>query len=343
MIKVGVIGYGYSARTFHLPLIETLESFSLTAISSSQVEVVQAEFPAVEIFNSARDLIAKSDVDLVVITAPNDVHYSIAMACIEHKIHVVIEKPMVTTSADAEKLVNVAKKESLLLSVFHNRRWDGDFLTVKKMLENGSIGDIRLFESHFDRFRPLVRERWRENPGAGSGIWFDLGSHLVDQAICLFGMPDSITARCLPLRENSKTTDFFHVLLHFKGFEVILRASSFSAGPNRRFNVEGTKGSFTKYGLDPQEGQLKNGLTPSDQEYGKDNIELFGTLFTESNKTRIETEAGSYQKYYIAVADAINFGKGCPVSGEDAIEVMKILELAEQSSRDGLTISIEKN
>lgn len=343
MIKVGVIGYGYSSRTFHLPLIEALESFRLTAISSSQAEVVQEKFPAVVIFNSAHDLVVKSGVDLVVITAPNDVHYSIAMECLEHGIHVVLEKPMVTTSSDAEKLVSFAKKQSLILSVFHNRRWDGDFLTVKKLIENRSVGDIRIFESHYDRFRPLVRQRWRENPGPGSGIWFDLGSHLVDQAIYLFGLPDSITARCLPLRDNSKTTDYFHVLLHFEGLEVVLHASSFCAGPNRRFNVEGTEGSFIKYGFDPQEEQLKDGITPSDQEFGKENGELFGTLFTESSKTRIETEAGSYQKYYLAIADAINLGTDCPVSGNDAVEVMRILELAEQSSRDGLTIAIGKN
>ena len=263
--------------------------------------------------------------------------------CLEHGIHVVLEKPMVTTSCEAEELTNFAKRQSLILSVFHNRRWDGDFLTVKKLVSQNAIGEIRYFESHFDRFRPLVRLRWREEPGPGTGIWFDLGSHLVDQAICLFGLPDSLTARCLTLRNNSNTTDYFHVLLHYKALEVVLHASSFSAGPNRRFHMEGTNGSFVKYGFDPQEEQLKKGIVPSEAIFGLENSNQFGTLYMESNNTQIETEVGCYQQYYLGIAEAINKGSVCPVSSEDAARVIKILELAECSSRDGITISINEN
>ncbi|ELU03740.1 hypothetical protein CAPTEDRAFT_124938, partial [Capitella teleta] len=195
-------------------------------------------------------------------------------------------------------------------------------------------------ESHFDRFRPVVRQRWREEPGPGAGIWYDLGSHLVDQAITLFGLPEALTARCLPLRDGSKTTDYFHVLLHYQGFEVILHASSFSAAPNSRFRLEGSQGSFIKYGLDPQEGQLKNGMRPAQSEYGVEDHEQYGSLYNETAVERVETEAGCYQRYYQSVVNAINSGDRNPVSPSEAVEVLKILELAEKSSQQGQTLSV---
>lgn len=342
MIKVGVIGYGYSAKTFHMPLIKTSKSLELAAISSSQKETVGMKYPNVSIFETAQDLITSGNLELVVITAPNNVHYQLAKQCLENGINVVLEKPMVSTSLEAEELVNLAKDRSLMLSVFHNRRWDGDFLTVKKLLDNNLIGDVRFFESHFDRFRPTVRQRWREQPGQGSGIWFDLGSHLVDQAISLFGSPEAITARCLPLREGSKTTDYFHVLLHYKNLEVVLHASSFSAAPNNRFRVEGTKGSFVKYGFDPQEEQLKNGITPSQSSYGMEIAEHYGILYSDSSSELIETEGGCYHQYYSGITEAIQSGSSNPVNPEDAVEVLRILELAEKSSINGETLLVCK-
>ena len=342
MLKVGVIGCGYSAKTFHIPLINASDSLQLAAISSSQKDAVAIEYPHTAIFETAQDLIASGDVDLVVITAPNDAHYPIAKQCLENGLNVVVEKPMVTTSIEAQELIDIARERSLLLSVFHNRRWDGDFLTVKKLLDQGVIGDVCLFESHFDRFRPVVRQRWREQPGPGSGIWFDLGSHLVDQAVHLFGLPEAVTARCLPLREGSETTDYFHVLLHYQNLEVILHASCFSAAPNNRFRLEGTKGSYIKYGLDPQESQLKNGMTPNDRGYGLEDPQDYGRLYSEFSTELIETEQGCYQKYYSAICDAIESGANNPVDPEDAVEVLKILELAEKSSANGTTLLVPR-
>ncbi|WP_020581175.1 oxidoreductase [Endozoicomonas elysicola] len=340
MIKVGVIGYGYSANTFHIPLIESIESMELTAISSSKPEVIEAEHPSVTVFDSAEALITSGNVNLVVITAPNHVHFSLAKLCLENGVHVVVEKPMVTTSLEAEELESIAEKSGLVLSVFHNRRWDGDFLTVQKLLRENALGDLKLFESRYDRFRPIVRQRWREEPGPGAGIWYDLGSHLVDQSITLFGLPEALTARCLPLRDGSKTTDYFHVLLHYQGFEVILHASSFSAAPNSRFRLEGSQGSFVKYGFDPQEAQLKNGMVPSQSGYGIENKEQYGSLYGDAAVECIATEAGCYQHYYQDVANAIITGDRNPVSPSDAVEVLKILELAEKSSQQGQTLSV---
>lgn len=350
MIKVGVIGYGYSATTFHLPLIVSSGSFELAAISSSQTELLRMKYPDVAIYDDAHALIANENLELIIITAPNHVHFSLAKLCLESGINVVLEKPMVTTSLQAEELVKLAKKRGLLLSVFHNRRWDGDFLTVKKLLENNQLGSIRHFESHYDRFSPTVRQRWREQAGPGAGIWFDLGSHLVDQAISLFGLPEALTARCLALREGSQTSDYFHVVLHYKNLEVVLHASSFSAAPNVRFRIEGTQASYVKYGFDPQEEQLKKGITPNEPAYGVETEENYGHCYSQFPsetsgtidpidrqivKTAIKTTNGCYQQYYTEIAAAINLGTGNPVNPDDAVDVLRILELAEISSISG--------
>jgi predicted dehydrogenase len=338
MIKTAVIGYGFSAKTFHLPFIEASEKFQLVSISTSKLEQVRTEWSDITSYKTAQELIQESDAQLVVITAPNDVHYSLAKLCLQHGKHVIIEKPMVTTVHQGEELVSLAKAQGLLLSVYHNRRWDGDFLTVKRLIQDGLIGRVRFFESHFDRFRPIVKDRWREQPGPGTGNWFDLGSHLLDQALCLFGMPQAVTARCLALRDNSKTTDYFHVMLHYSDCEVVLHGSPFSAGPNLRFQVQGTKGSFIKYGYDPQEELLKLGRIPNTPQWAEENKELFGTVFTEAGSEIVPTMWGSYQSYYSGIADAINAGKAIPVSGEDALQVINLLKIAEKSYQLGKTI-----
>ena len=343
MIKVGIIGYGNSAQTFHLPFVESNDSLELFAISSSQAEAIREKYPSIKIFNNADELIHNSGIDLVIITAPNHVHYSLAKLALEQGLHVIVEKPMVTKSSEAEELIQLAKQQSLILSVFQNRRWDGDFLTIKKLIKQKALGEIRYFESHFDRFRPLVRQRWKEQPGPGAGFLFDLGPHLIDQALCLFGLPNSVTARCLALRNNSSITDYFHILLHYKDLEVVLHASTFSAGPNRRFRLEGTKGSYDKYGLDPQEAQLHEGLPPSDILFGAEKIDQFGTLYLENSKQQIDTETGCYQQYYLKMVDAINNGGASPVNSEEVVNVIKIIELAEISSQQGRTVSMDEN
>lgn len=341
MIKTAVIGYGFSAKTFHLPFIEASENFQLVSISTSNLEQVKMKWPDITSYQTAQELIQESNAQLVVITAPNDVHFSLAKLCLQNGKHVIIEKPMVTTAHQGEKLVSLAKAQGLVLSVYHNRRWDGDFLTIKQLIQNGSIGRVRFFESHFDRFCPVVRDRWREQPGPGTGIWFDLGSHLLDQALCLFGMPQAITARCLVLRDNSKTTDYFHVLLHYSDCEVVLHGSPFSAGPNLRFQVQGTKGSFTKYGYDPQEELLILGKVPNTPQWAEENEEQFGTLFTEADSEIVPTMRGSYQSYYSGIADAINTGIAVPVKAEDALRVINLLEIAEKSNQLGRTLAVD--
>ncbi len=340
MISVGIIGFGYSAMTFHIPLIECTDEMQLVAVSSSKHDLVRMKCPEVTIFNSAEELIASGLIDLAVISTPNNTHFSLAKLCLENGVNVVVEKPMTNTVQEANQLIKLANKHDLLLSVFHNRRWDGDYLTVKKLLENNSLGEIKFFESRFDRFRPTVRKRWREMEGLGSGTWYDLGSHLVDQAIALFGFPQALTARCLLTREHAKTTDYFHVLLHYETLEVVLHSSSFSTAPNNRFRVEGTLGSYVKYGLDPQEAQLKSGLTPRDCKYGIEDVAEYGRYYRDDNSScLIETERGCYQNFYQQIVRAIALKEENPVNPNGALATIKMIELAEMSSKLGKTVS----
>lgn len=342
MIKTAIIGYGFSAQTFHIPFIEVSDKLVLTAISSSQTDRVTERFPTADIYPTAAQLIQESDAELVIITAPNEVHFELAKACLKNNKHVIVEKPFVTTYQQGLELCELADAKKLKLSVYQNRRWDGDFLTLQQLISDGSLGDIRYFESHFDRFRPEVRQRWREQPGAGGGIWFDLGPHLLDQALCLFGMPNSVTARCLELRDQSLVTDYFHVQLHYDQCEVILQGSPFSAGPNIRFQLQGNKGSYVKFGLDPQEDRLKEGLLPASISWSQETSENYGTLYSETDSKLIKTKAGGYQHYFSQMADAILTGSAVPVDPRDALKVIYLIELAEKSSREGNTLAVRR-
>lgn len=346
MINVGVIGYGMSANIFHLPFIESNDNFTFTAISTRQKETVQAKYKKVRIFDSPDDLIHSGLVNLVVITAPNDVHYKIAKSCLENGLHVVIEKPMVTSTIQAEELIVLANKNNCLLSVYHNRRWDGDFLTVKKLLASNRLGELKVFQSCFDRFRPQVRTKWKEQAGEGTGILFDLGSHLIDQALTLFGLPTAITARCLALREKAKTTDYFDIQLHYANVEVKLSSSPFMAGPIKRFQLEGTLGSFIKFGLDPQEQQLNDGVGVNADEFAYDDEINDGTLYLGDHSEIVPTERGCYQAYYHSIANAINnrsLTDDSLVSATEAMQVIKLIELAQSSSDQGKTLSLPLN
>ena len=341
MIKVGVIGYGFSAQTFHLPFILSSSEFEFSALSTTQSEKIKQTHPHVSCFSTPEALIASNTVSLVVITAPNAVHFSLVKMCLLHGLHVIVEKPMTATSAQAQALNQLAQSRGLVLSVFHNRRWDGDFLTVKKLLAEKTVGDLRVFESRFDRCRPTVGAKWKEAPGIATGVWYDLGSHLVDQAVNLFGLPLSVTARCLALRERSEVTDYFHVQLHYADLEVILHSSPFTHDSSARFALHGSKGSFIKCGTDVQESQLKQGMKPKADEYGTDSPQNFGRLFKNGQERIIATQLGCYQHYYRAISQAINHGQSIPVTADEGAKVIKILELALLSSNTGKTLALD--
>ncbi|QUM78015.1 oxidoreductase [Moritella sp. 24] len=339
-IKTAVIGYGFSAKTFHIPFITSLPEFELVAISSSQRDAVEHDWPVVDHYLSANDLLINSDAELVIITAPNDVHFCLAKQALENNKHVVLEKPFVTNITDGEALIKLAAEKSLTLSVYHNRRWDGDFLTVKKLIEEDRIGELRSFESHFDRFRPNVRQRWREQAANGGGILFDLGPHLIDQALILFGVPNAITAQCLIMREGSTNVDYFNLVLHYPNQVTTLHADLFSAGPNKRFSIKGTKGSYEKYGLDPQEARLIAGVLPVDASWSDESTDQYGCLYNAEEIDIVTTERGCYQLYFTAMADAIRLKTKPPVTAESALLNIKLIELAMESSRLGETLTV---
>lgn len=348
IINVGLVGYGFASQTFHAPLIQATEGLDLVAVSSSDAANVQAALPNVEVESQALALCQRKDLDLIVIPTPNDTHFSIAKAALSAGKHVVVDKPFTVTLSEGKLLKKLADDKERLLSVFHNRRWDSDFLTVKALLEAGTLGRLVNFESHFDRFRPEVRDRWREKATPGGGIWFDLGPHLLDQACELFGMPQAILLELGALRDGAQADDDFLALLDYERFRITLAAGTLVAEPTPRFRIHGSQGSFVKYGVDPQEGRLKAGEIPSPQ-WGEDT--QHGTLTLREGEgenaplTRRElpTLPGDYLAYYQGIAAAIRDKAPLPVSVDDALRSMALLEAGLDSHRQRRWISLKNH
>lgn len=346
MIRVGIVGYGMAAQVFHIPLLLDNPAFDIRAVVSSQTEAVQSALPQALVFDDLERMLAEVELDLVVITTPNHLHYPQAKQCLEADLAVVLEKPMTTDLADAERLKALCEARHGFLRVYHNRRFDGDFLTVQKLIQSGQLGSVKLFQSHWDRFRPVVRDRWRESAINGAGIWFDLAPHLLDQALRLFGMPKALSARLSILRDGGQSDDYAHVLLHYDTHEVILHTSPFQAAPNPRFTVQGSAGTFVKYGLDLQEAQLKAGFRPSAPDFGLDDKALYGTLYRDNQAPEIiPTERGQFGTFYSQLADALTAHRqnkpllnNTLASLDDAINVMRLLTLAQQSALEGKTL-----
>ncbi|GGB93945.1 oxidoreductase [Marinobacterium zhoushanense] len=339
-IPTALIGFGFSARVFHLPFVQALPDFRLTAVSTSRDDNLHLIDERVSRYRDAQTLLAEDEARLVIITTPNDSHYTLARQALERGKDVIVDKPFVCSSKEGQALIDLAKERNRLLSVYQNRRWDGDFLTLKSLIASGRLGQVRLLESRFDRFRPEPRERWREQPGRGSGIWFDLGPHLLDQALQLFGSPQAITARLACLREQCEVTDYFHVQLHYPQLEVVLNSSPYCASANLRFQVEGSGGSYRKQGLDPQEARLLAGVRPDRDEWAKETPEQWGQFSDAQDSEVMETLCGGYQHYYQAVADTLLRGGDNPVPAEQALEAIRLIELAQQSNDEGRRIKL---
>ena len=341
-IRVAIIGYGYASKTFHAPLISGTPGMTLAAVSSSDEGKVRIDWPAVPVVAEPRQLLDDPNIDLIVIPTPNDTHFPLAKAALEAGKHVVVDKPFTVTLSQARELDAVARSRGRLLSVFHNRRWDSDFLTVKSLINEGLLGEVCYFESHFDRYRPQIRNRWRERGGPGSGIWFDLGPHLLDQAICLFGLPVSMTVDLAQLRPGAQSTDYFHAVLVYPQRRVILHATLLAAAETARFIVHGSRGSYIKYGLDPQEERLKNGERLPQEDWGYDMRD--GILTRVDGEDRSEeswlTLPGHYPAYYAAIRDALNGNGENPVPASQAIQIMELIELGIESAKHRATLCL---
>ena len=332
-LKVALLGYGFAGKTFHAPLLSHVTGLQLTHIVSSDSAKVRQDHD-VTVLAKPDGAFALPEIDLIVIATPNSTHFDLAHKAISAGKHVVVDKPFTVTSEEAVELISLARKRQRLLSVFQNRRWDADFLTLRQIFRQGSLGEVIQFESRYDRYRPEPRQRWREQAVPGAGVWFDLGSHLVDQALQLFGSPEAIYADLELQRRGSQAVDYFHVVLRYGRSRAILTAGCFVVSETPRFTVHGTTGGFTKFGMDTQEDSLKRGDVPGSPGWGHD--PRLGTLVTVQDgglETRqVPNIPGNYLAYYEGIRDAITLGAPNPVTPEDGLAVIKVLETGIRSA-----------
>jgi predicted dehydrogenase len=340
-IRTALIGYGYVGRTFHAPLIRAVPGLDLVAIGSSRPpNEVHETAPGVTVLADPHAAATWSGADLIIIATPNDSHAPLAEAALAAGKHVVVDKPFTITLAEARRLADASAASGTLLSVFQNRRWDSDFLTVKSAIESGRLGAIVQFDSHIDRFRPVVQNRWRERPGPGAGLWFDLGPHLLDQAFQLFGLPDLMTVNIAQQRAGATAPDWFHAVLSYPRLRAVLQGGMLVSGGSARFTLHGTVASLVKGNVDVQESQLRAGVVPGDLDWG---IDLdAATLFDgATGETEIMAASdGDYRRYYGAVVEAIRGEAPNPVTPAEAVAVMAALETGERSAAEGRFLSL---
>ncbi len=339
LIEVGLIGFGVAGRTFHAPVIRAVPGLRLAAIVQRTGDAAQQAYPDVRVMRSAEELLADDAIRLIVIATPNESHYPLAKQCLSAGRDVVVDKPFTVNSSEGLALTELARAEGRLLSVYHNRRWDGDFQTVRRLIDSGELGRLAVFESHYDRYRLARRPgAWRENTGPGSGVLFDIGSHLVDQALALFGMPDAIAASVRIEREDAVADDAFDILLRYPALQVMLRGTMLACAPGPRFVMNGTLGTYTKHGMDPQEDVLKAGGLPGIEGWGVEDPARWGTLTLPGETRQIPTETGDYRGFYENVRDAIHGKAELAVTAEQATRVIRVLELARESSNQWLPV-----
>jgi predicted dehydrogenase len=334
-IRVGLIGFGFVSKTFHVPLLQATDGYKITAVSSSRPGDVSAMLAGVEVVSDAKALATHPDVDLVVTASPNETHAPLAELAIRAGHNVVVDKPFTITVEEARDLAKIAKEKNVLLSVFQNRRWDSDFLTVQEAIREDLLGRIVVFESRIDRYRPDVRDRWREIPGPGAGLLYDLGPHLIDQTLVLFGIPDSVQATLAKQRRGGRTDDFFQLVLRYGEMVATLGAGSLVSGGSARFSVHGDRASVVKRKPDIQEDQLRAGMLPGSPDWGldPDDAVLYDGLTGDTRA--LKTARGDQRGYYVALRDALLGRAPNPVSPEQGASVMAIIESALRSDKEG--------
>ncbi|MEU6093336.1 Gfo/Idh/MocA family oxidoreductase [Streptomyces sp. NPDC047079] len=350
-LRVGLIGFGLAGSVFHAPLIAATEGLALDTVVTSNPErqkEVRAEYPDVRIAASVDELWARAgELDLIVVASPNKTHVPIATAALEAGLPVVVDKPIAGTAAEARELAALAEDRGLLLSVFQNRRWDNDFLTLRKLMDEGELGDVWRFESRFERWRPRPKGGWRESgdPAEIGGLLYDLGSHVVDQALVLFGPGASVYAESDVRRPGAEADDdTFIALTHTSGVRSHLYVSATAAQLGPRFRVLGSEAGFVKYGLDPQEAALREGLRPG-PDWGQEPESLWARIGAgESPLTGggrpVPSLPGDYPAYYAAVARSLREGGPNPVTAHEAAAALDVLEAARRSAREGVAVAL---
>ena len=346
-INTGIIGFGLSGKVFHAPFIHTHPGFHLSVIVERHHHYSKEIYPYVDIIQDYKYLLEDDSIDLIVVATPNILHYSMVRECLEAGKHVVVEKPFVPTSSEADELINISNRTGKNIFVYQNRRWDGDFLTIKNLLYEEKLGDVKYYEAHFDRYSPDMKPgAWRDDALPGSGILFDLGSHLIDQALCLFGLPESIKAKLRSERAGSPVDDHFNLEMHYPDKAAVLTAGMMVKSKGPRFILDGSKGSFSKWGLDPQEAGLKAGNMPVGDEWGVDDQKNWGTLgigeAVPQELIRIPTQAGNYMGFYDNIYEVMFKNKPQAVLPRQARDVIFIIEKAFESNKTGRTIKIKQ-
>jgi scyllo-inositol 2-dehydrogenase (NADP+) len=352
-IGVGIIGFGLAGKVFHAPFVSAVSGLKLEAFVERKTDEAHRAYPGTRTYRTVEEMLADDNISLVVVATPNETHFDLAKQALQAGKHVVIDKPFADSSAHAKELIALAKKKTLVLAPFHNRRWDGDFQTVKKVLAEGQLGRLVTFESHFDRFKPIPRDHsWKESAHRANGMLMDLGPHLVDQALALFGMPKLVTASVRTDREGSSIEDAFDIILTYDGLLVYCRASMLAAEASPRFLLHGTAGSFRKFGLDPQEpaivagarvprlGDAKEWLQEEEEKWGELVVAPVLTAPGTLVRTKVKTDCGDYRGFYANVRDAIDGSAKLEVPPEAGLAVAKVLEAARVSSAEGRSVEV---
>ncbi|MGH7444749.1 MAG: Gfo/Idh/MocA family protein [Longimicrobiales bacterium] len=344
-IDVGIIGYGLSGRSFHAPLIASVAGLRLTAVVTGNAEraaQVRADHPGVALFDSADALFAAGVVDVVVIASPNRTHVGLAESALLAGCAVVVDKPLAPTAEEARRLIDLARERQLLLTVFHNRRQDGDFRTVRRLVATGTLGTVMRFESRFERWRPTAKPGWRRSgdPAEAGGLLYDLGTHLIDQALVLFGPVDDVYAELERRRPGAQMDeDTFVALHHTSGVRSHLWMSELAAQPGPRFRVLGTNAAYTKFGMDVQEARLRAGERPG-ASWGEEPEASWGRLGKGDEVLPVRTEAGAYPAFYEGLLAALRDGAPVPVDAADAVAGLEIIETAQRSALHGARTEI---
>ena len=336
-INTALLSYGMSGEIFHAPLLDAHQGFKLSKIVQRNSTRANTRYPNTRIVTSVDEVLNDQTVELIIVNTPNETHYSFAVRALEAGKHVVVEKPFSVTTKEADDLIALAKKTGKVLTVFQNRRWDGDFLTVKEIIKDKLVGGIVEFELHYDRFRNYIEANtWKEEAAPGTGILYNLGSHMLDQVLVLFGMPTDVDARMGIQRPGGRVEDFYDIRLQYRGFHAIVKSSYLVRESMPRYIMHGTAGSFVKFGIDPQEQALKEGKTPGSTSWGYDPRELWGKLNTNVGSLHVEalveTIPGNYLAFYKNVYDVIREGKELAVKPEQSRDVITIIEACMESN-----------
>jgi len=337
MIRVGVVGFGMATRVFHAPLISSVDGLELAAVVERHSNEAAARYPGIVTYRSLGDLLADSSLDLIVVATPSGTHFDVAREVIAAGKNLVVDKPVAMHSSEIAELIALAAARGVMLVPFHNRRWDADFLTVRRLVADNAVGRLVAFESRMDRWSPgATRKPWKNDMAQGGGVLHDLGTHVAYLALVLFGNPEAVSAEIDRERDGEGANDSFEIRLRYPGFRVTLGANMLSSLPGPRFLLRGTAGNFLKFGLDPQEAALNKITRIESPDWGKEPPSAWGTLVVAAEggmiSRTIETVPGDYRRFYGGLRDAI-LGRGeLPVRAIEAWGAARILEWAQESS-----------